>query len=337
MNPDVQITSLLRGTGPPVPAMGPADGSASPIEVPPCVVPRAPTRIRQDIEAARVLSAFGLVWCHTHSPGYEFAHSGLVVFVVLSVYLAGVHQQRPDFAATLHHRVVRLLVPWVAWFAIYAAINASHHRPMLDVHDGIVAGVLTGPSMHLWYLPYMFVCLLPIDASRRAWPDGRALACACALATIVMLAAVPYWRKESFILAVPFGQYLHALPAVFIGVFFSHFKRLPSGIAHALLIAMWCLACLRLPYEGVAVPYACGIAIGFVLAAEVVTDKVSWNFAAIGRHTFGIYLVHVAVLMVLLHAGMRQGWLLPTTTFGVSLVLVAAFCRIAPRVARFVV
>lgn len=45
-------------------------------------------KVRQDIEILRVLSAFGIVWFHSGAPGRAFAYSGLVIFIILSVYLS---------------------------------------------------------------------------------------------------------------------------------------------------------------------------------------------------------------------------------------------------------
>ena len=46
-------------------------------------------RKRADIEFLRVLSTFGIVWFHSGVFGHEFAYSGLIVFLILSMYLAG--------------------------------------------------------------------------------------------------------------------------------------------------------------------------------------------------------------------------------------------------------
>ena len=112
-------------------------------------------KIRQDIELLRVLSALGIVWFHSETKGSNFGHSGLIFFLILSVFLGGGQQN-----SSIQKRAKRLLVPWLIWFAYYGAINLVLQKSVIPLNNGLIAGVLSGPRIHLWYLPFIFFVLI---------------------------------------------------------------------------------------------------------------------------------------------------------------------------------
>ena len=73
------------------------------------------------VELLRLLSTFGIVWFHSGTTAKEFAYSGLVVFLVLSMYLGGKHGSADK--QTFRRRVERLIIPWLFWCVIYAGLN----------------------------------------------------------------------------------------------------------------------------------------------------------------------------------------------------------------------
>lgn len=127
-------------------------------------------KVRQDIEILRVLSAFGIVWFHSGAPGRAFAYSGLVIFIILSVYLSQHGNQH--ISTRFKIRARRLLVPWSIWFTFYGLIRLLTQKPLRPLENGAIAGVLSGPSSHLWYLPFTFVLLVIIDSARVKLPPS---------------------------------------------------------------------------------------------------------------------------------------------------------------------
>lgn len=172
-------------------------------------------QVHQDIEILRVLSAFGIVWFHASAPGRDFGYSGLVVFLILSVFLSQntYHHTRKSFMV----RVRRFLVPWIIWFVFYGSIRLLTNKTIVPLENGIVAGILSGPSSHLWYLPFIFLVLATIDwVSTKLRPSVLAWI-GYAFAIVALLS----WGRGTVPLnpaEYPWTQYAHAMTGVSIGI-----------------------------------------------------------------------------------------------------------------------
>jgi hypothetical protein len=132
---------------------------------------------RQDIEWLRVLACLGIVWYHARGPGEEFALAGLIVFVMLSVVLA--HPREEPLKDRLHARAERLLLPWIFWWGVYAVLDVVTGRAGRWTAAEWPVLLLAGPSIHLWYLPFMFFVLLAMDAWHRCFPGPPRCGPAC--------------------------------------------------------------------------------------------------------------------------------------------------------------
>ena len=296
----------------------------------------APAR-RQDIEALRLLGCLGIVWYHAlATPGHQVAYGALVLFIVLSVVL-GLPARGATNAGELlgiaGRRARRLLLPWAVWCVLYALLNRAMGRPVVDLRHGWMAGWLTGPSAHLWYLPFMCaaLCLL-LGLQGRV--GRRGLALGGGLAAAVLLAATPLWRPASLQAGFPVALYLHALPAVAVGAWLAGRTTLTPRENRLLALAVLTAAAGVLPWPGVGLPYLVGL--GVVGAALVwpVTVLQRWNVARWAEASFGIYLVHMMVLEAL-RAVPVGGRKLPLLVFLVSLVLVRTGRALAPRYASW--
>ncbi len=290
---------------------------------------------RPDIELLRLLSAFGIVWFHAGSSGIALAYSGLVVFLVLSVALGG-RTGRPD-GATVQRRAVRLLQPWLLWFGLYAAFNALRGLPVLPQDPGWAAAVLAGPSIHLWYLPFVFGVLLVLDLLR-AHIALRTLSAAAFVLALVLMATVPWWRTVSLGLPYPLLQWADALAPVLVGVFAlgaragCWSRRTVRAMAGVLVLAAAGLTA----FEWVGTPYAVGLAASLLVLLREPAAAPAWALktAPLTDCAFGIYLSHSLVFALLLtHA---PGWsedALPVAIFTVALAATWALRRGLPRVA----
>jgi surface polysaccharide O-acyltransferase-like enzyme len=290
---------------------------------------------RPDIEILRLLSAFGIVWFHSGTHGIALAYGGLVVFLVLSVALGG-RAGRPD-AATVLRRALRLLRPWLLWFGLYAAFNALRGLPVLPLEHGWVAGVLAGPSIHLWYLPFMFGALVALDLLRAHVALRMLSAAAFALALVVM-ATAPLWRPVSLGLPYPALQWADALAPVLVGVFALGAREGCWSRSTALaMAAVLVLAAAGLPaFEWVGTPYAVGLAasLWLLLRTPAASPAGAVKLAALTDCTFGIYLVHSGVFALLLaHGPALSEDALPVAIFAVALAGTWALRQALPRVA----
>lgn len=288
-------------------------------------------RKRADIELLRVLSTFGIVWFHSGVFGYELAYSGLVVFLILSMYLAG--GSGAADVLTLRRRLERLVVPWFFWCAVYAGLNIFRGVPAIPLDGGLVAGVLAGPSIHLWYMPFIFMCLLALDVIKSHLSQS-CVAIGSGVAAFLILSTVSLWRPMSMGLILPLPQWVHASAAIFIGVFFLYFYQVSRFIGIALLLSILSAAVYATSVAGVGVPYLVGIVAGALIVSKLL-GRFKFDFGFLSECTLGVYFVHVFVILVFFKFGVALEGLFPFAVFFVSVLVVFTMRRLFPRLARY--
>ncbi|WP_342611038.1 acyltransferase family protein [Brevundimonas subvibrioides] len=248
------------------------------------------------VEWLRVVSALGIVWFHAGVPGSQWGYAGLVVFLLLSLMF----EAGPNHAKIqpLKTRAARLLVPWAFWWAVYAGLNIVQQQPIVDADNGLIAGVLTGPSAHLWYLPFAFVVLAVFGALKSRTPLS-ALALGSAVAAVVLICGIPLWRPISLGAGFPFAQWAHATTPVLIGILVGCCLRSRGvWILSAPVIAALVWACLR-PFPDVASVYllALGLTVGAILFPRATANRLP-SAERISGAMMGVYLVHPLALFV---------------------------------------
>ncbi|MBQ0929403.1 acyltransferase family protein [Ideonella alba] len=282
---------------------------------------------RQDIEAVRVLAAFGIVWFHAHAPQLALGYAGLVVFLVLSVWLSA--GSRQGWAA-VRQRARRLLVPWVLWFVVYGWYVHTLHLPVVDTRHGLLAGVLAGSNIHLWYLPFMFGLLLVVDALRRVLP-ARGLALAAGLLATALALGIPLWRPLTLGTFYPLRQWADAALPVSYGLMLLGVGALTPRQRAAALAGPVLAAALVAPLESFGLTCAIGLGVCAWLAWRPAPAPGGWSVQGLSDLCMGIYLVHILVLEALLLRTPLRGALLAVAVFVVSALLVAGGRALAPR------
>ena len=284
---------------------------------------------RQDIEALRLLSCWGIVSFHVRPAGAAWAYGGLVAFIVLSVYLGGAGAAQPPWGR-IRQRARRLLLPWALWAAAYGGLNLARGGAFWPADHGLLAAVLAGPSIHLWYLPFMFACLLALDALRWLLPP-RLLSTGAGLAAVAVVATVPLWRPLSLHWHYPWLQWMDALAPLLVGVFLSGAAALPRAQRLALYAALGLAVAWVCSQEWLGPALLLGLGATALVASGRTAGLVHLDLTPLSGCTFGIYLVHIAVWTLLLDHGWAPPRLLPEAIVLISLGLVAALRRIAPR------
>jgi hypothetical protein len=290
---------------------------------------RAPQK--QAIELLRILSIFGILWFHARAPGGQIAYSGLVTFLLISLYLQA---RSSNTSRSPFQRTRRLLLPWIVWVFVYGLFNLVRHQPFLDTAQGLTSALLTGTAIHLWYLPFVFGILCLFDLLDRRM-NGALLGLLCAFAALISLGTVGLWRNPSLGWGTPYAQYAHALPAVFAGGFLGRSSRLPARIALPLLLGLLGTSAALFGFEGIGIPYFIGLLMaGFVLLFPDPLPP-GLRLGALSEVVFGIYLIHLLWLPLLVKAGL-SGILLPFGLFIVSALSIFALKKMFPRMSRFV-
>lgn len=98
------------------------------------------------VDLLRFLGAVGIIQFHCAITGVWFGLAALPMFIMLLVYLGAGRPLKAPFD--------RLLIPWLAWSGIYAALKVAQSLLTCSaIMDEFAPWmILTGTSIHLWFL-----------------------------------------------------------------------------------------------------------------------------------------------------------------------------------------
>jgi hypothetical protein len=252
----------------------------------------SPKIVRHDIELLRIISTFGIVWFHAGVVGAEFAYSGLVVFVILSVYFGAykISEVKP-----VGERAKRFILPYVVWSFVYAAASFFIGRPLISPDYGVVALLLAGPGPHLWYLPFMFLTLVAVDNLK--WRGSPKL-----LATIGIVAALAFffyaskWRGLTNAMGFPWAQYAHAVPGVCVGLFMAYAQSFSAPVRLLLVVILMVSALSVISVKSLGIPYSIGIGVcAIVLLTQVLNLFNSSPFYRASQ-AIGLYAADISAI-----------------------------------------
>lgn len=286
---------------------------------------------RQDIELIRVISAFGIVYFHSF--GDEISYASLIVFIIVSMYFSrgGAREITISFVAK---RAIRLLVPWVTWLFIYGVVNLLRQKSFINPSIGVVPGFVLGSSIHLWYMPFIFGCMLLFDVVKNNLSDLR-ISITCPLVAAILLFSTSLWRQFSIDIGPPLAQYFHALPAVFIGVYFSYFYSLPRLAAFLLLAVVLASEISALGCKGVGITYLVATVISLVLLVNSGWRPRKIDISPISKCMLGVYFLHVLFLVAVTKYTDITGVYIPVFVFLTSTAVVYIGRRSFPGLANY--
>jgi fucose 4-O-acetylase-like acetyltransferase len=284
---------------------------------------------RLDLEAVRTLSAFGVVWFHSGVIGHDLAYSGLIIFIVLSIFL----YRRPCDGVfhSIAKKARRLILPWLIWCILYSLLLLARGRSPMDLSANIFGQLLSGTYYHLWYLPFIFLVLTIIDLSKVNL--NRPLVAYVSFATfIAAMLAAPAWRPISLGFNIPGPQYVHGAVAVLLGIFFISSKSLAPKVAGSSMVILALASLWRANIPGIGVPFTVCIFVFALIYFSEYSGRLVAVAAKGGSYTLGIYLVH-PLFLALTSKFVPFGLALPMIAFMACLAWVAAMFRINSRFA----
>lgn len=179
------------------------------------------------IDYAKLVAAAGIVIFHAGAPGASIGYAALPFFVMLLICFAWPSAEREPLATYTLGQVRRLMTPWAIWSAIYGTLKlvevAATGKPVSEEFSPWMW--LTGPSIHLWFLPFAFAACLalrPLARASASWSARGSLgfAAGCAGLAVAILMAT-----QGMVLPTPTAQWAFGLPAVALGVAFSLTQR----------------------------------------------------------------------------------------------------------------
>jgi fucose 4-O-acetylase-like acetyltransferase len=281
--------------------------------------------MRYDIELIRIISAFGIVWYHSHvNFGRDVAYAGLICFLVISAFFATSSKHHH----TISERFNRLIIPYISWSVLYALSGLIFNGRIFPANYTAVNMLLASPSVHLWYLPYIFFAIVSIDflnkhVRRRFYGTGAGIL------AVIMIISAPYWRTYTF--TPPWGQYLHASPALFIGIFLGSYFEIDKVVRMFVLtaIALSIAFTVNVGLEGFSITYAVGFVACLILLSGKSVIPENKIIRILAATTLGVYLLHVEVLFVLSHF-IGKSYVLPTLSFLLTTSIVLLGIRFLP-------
>ncbi|MCC6233624.1 MAG: acyltransferase family protein [Verrucomicrobiales bacterium] len=259
------------------------------------------------VDALRLVAACAIIWFHLDDAPYRrVAYAGLAFFLIVSVVFHFRSALREPWPAYWSKRWKRLLLPWAVWFVIYATANLAFHKPVIPTEAGLLAGVLAGPWIGLWFLPFAFLTGLLIFPMARcvagsARPQGSGWwlgATACAAATIPVVSLL----RDAVILPAPWAQWLQASPSLPLGLALGLAQTAAPEVRQTRIQVVTGAALVA---SALVAPFALGMALAYSLGVLATSFALlrprklpAWVGTASGL-CLGVYLVHGLVISAL--------------------------------------
>ncbi len=287
-----------------------------------------------NVEGLRILAGFGIVWFHTeNAAARSIGYAGLPVFLMVFCALTVSRQRHDEESVSIFakRKALRLIKPWVFWSIVYLVAKVAKQIYLREALAGFLEGnmLFVGTHIHLWYLPYAFMASLVIFPLRRLGVQSqhhRTLLLAVGI-SFILLVLCPV-VMVFFELPLPVPQWLFGLPAVLLGVAIgmahSRLNCSKQRLFYLMLVLSTVFICLlmkHLGYRRLATPYS--IAVVLVCGAFVWNGRLRKSLHKWASLTYGIYLIHPLVGMMLRHGGMDRvsPWVMMLVVFLLSSVI----------------
>lgn len=243
---------------------------------------------------ARLLAAFGIVLFHAGGPGAALGYAALPFFLMLMISLALPAAERQDFTPYARTRAQRLLVPWLLWSGIYGFLKLAEVLGTSATwgDEFRFYMCLTGPALHLWFLPAAFLACLAIQPVVRHLPGSARVPLAISL-TLAALALLGLRQGQD--LPVPLAQWAYVAPAACLGLALALFRSAPL-VALALTSGFGLLAWALGWHQGLPQILLAALALILCGLIRLPTTRASTLAAEV---SLGIYLAHPLVFSLL--------------------------------------
>lgn len=256
---------------------------------------------RYSIDMLRFAAAFGVVWAHMLLPDAwaAFGYTALSIFLILVPFLSIHAINRPDRkgqerpCGVSYLRVQRILWPWLFWCLVFKVLITYQSRDAWSFFSlKEPFSLLVGPSIHLWFLPFILIAsavLLPLS---RRLDTREAVITASIGAALVSMVCV--YLHDNATLPEPFGQWAFAVPPFLYGLLAAYGRKFQIDIVPALsfvgvsLLFMTLSDAPWLLFSILALP---------IFALVLIFERRCQAFHVLGALSFGIYLIHPIFLV----------------------------------------
>ncbi len=257
---------------------------------------------RRSVDLARFAAAFGIVWDHARAPYADIGYTALALFLVLTSFLAVGSFERSDGTRFWLARAQRIALPWLFWCVFFRLVfEVVSDEPFQLLSDPWT--LLIGPSIHLWFLPFVMIFLVTIPWVSRSIQRPSQMYLAAGLLVVVSIPlglmhaklAPAAWFINPGSFPQPLPQWFFSLPLFWFGAILAVGKRM--GLVWPVIVATAVISAVlyqRSP-EFASVQM---ILVALIFEAVWrVNIKGTWPTWLAG-FAFGIYLLHPATMLV---------------------------------------
>jgi len=284
------------------------------------------------LELLRLVSVIGVVWFHTHAPGWSIAYAGLPALLIMSLALQCLHGRERRLAEVALRRAKRLLVPWLFWSMIYGAValRAVFHQHGRLADSFSVNMLIMGPAVHLWFLPFAFLATLLVyllAKCSRTWSLSQVMLVGATMLVLLVLARHSFrWLCPNTSLLEPIPQWQFGMFSLPLGWVIGHVVAQSCRDVHGryLLAATCAIVLVLLPFAAWLSPHdgiAYAIAVPLVCGAFLWTRPLWSPLQTLTSASFGVYLLHPLVSMALYPWIGPTGLMRPVAVLAVSFLL----------------
>lgn len=263
----------------------------------------------------RFVGAIGIIQFHCDVAGGWIGLAALPMFIMLLVYYGA--------GKPIAQQARRLLLPWLAWSVLYACMKYTRSV----ISDAPLSSefapwmVLTGASLHLWFLSFSFLFLLLCVLIPKRTPLPL-LTFVC-----VLLSGASLWISDTNHLLIPLVQWLPVVPAAFAGLLMQRFRNetvVPVALACSAIVALYFGLDPMTPQLAIA-----GFAVALAIAVPIPQSKIVDTLSGL---SLGMYLVHPAVMVfTLIFVAKHEALFFPIVVLG-SILITALLKRFAPAI-----
>lgn len=254
------------------------------------------------IDYGRFVAVIIIVLFHANAPIGQLGPTAVAFFVVAMVFFSMRSKAAiQPFSQLIEARARRLLVPWLAWMAIYAAAKiaqnlVSGEDPIADLLAWLPP---TGTTGQLWFLPFAFVTSLllaywaaelrTISKTRIGW---AVLGSLTAFFTIISFTSWTIIGAQW----LGFLIYIVYLPSLFFGILLTLAQTRKARII--IVCGALVLGAIIASFGG---DMTQQMLIGIPLAMIALEVRLPETIFArkLGQISMGIYLVHLLVIAAL--------------------------------------
>lgn len=252
--------------------------------------------VNHTFELVRFACAAAIVVCHVDTTNANYLAFSLSLFLILTTTLSVQAVQTRDPGRFVRSRARRILVPWLAWSVFYTVLAIAMTR---DWRAPLVPDspwtFLIGSTIHLWFLPFVFVVSVLVASIAPHVRTGRQVA--WMTAAFVPIGIGSFYLHQLGILPDPFGQWAYSLPAVLFGLVVALAGQHDSRLLPIVFVVAVSVPAYALGGPLHAAPHLAIAAILYMLCARMQVPGHPL-VTELGRLAFGVYLIHPFMMLV---------------------------------------